>query len=86
MPTTKKDHFGTQSTPQKKDMAPNKAPQCQWGVGIWDFKTPGAPPAEYASFLDNQGQWWWATTSQQNGVNPAVEKCEPPIGWRTFQS
>lgn len=56
-------------------------PSGQWGMAVW---TRERKPEEYPAFLDNQGDWWWATTTNQNGVNPAVEKTEEPIGWRMF--
>lgn len=56
-------------------------PSGTWGMAVW---TRDRQPEEHPAFLDNQGDWWWATTTNQNGVNPAVEKTEEPIGWRMF--
>ena len=53
------------------------APMCVWGLAVW---SDGGE--EYPAFLDAKGEWWWATTTNQNGINPAVEKTEPPVEWR----
>lgn len=58
---------------------PGNIPSGQWGIAIW---SRGREPEGWPAFLDNHGEWWWATTTNQNGVNPAVEKTEEPIGWR----
>lgn len=73
--TANKDRVYTRTYPS------GKVPVGTWGLGVW---TRDANPIEYPCFLDNQGDWWWATTTAQNGVNPAVEKTEEPVGWRGF--
>ena len=69
-----------------RNVPPTKAPPSTWGVGIWSLRpNKDTPPSEYPCFKDHEGQWWWATTSGQNGINPTVEKTTPPIGWRPFR-
>lgn len=65
------------------NIPPRRVPPSTWGVGIWDWRTSKeVPPTGYPCFKDHEGQWWWATTTQQNGVNPGVEKTTQPMGWR----
>lgn len=71
----------TPSIYHRKYVDAHSVPAGQWGAAVWSTDEDSQ---EYPCFLDNKGEWWWATTTAQNGINPAVEKTEAPVGWRTL--